>query len=232
MKGTKMAKQEKKSFPQFPVKHWWKLRKKFKQSIPGTVTPNYLASVLGMQENSARDNVYLYLKLMKIVDKDGKPMSRATKWRDDHEYQKVCESIVKELYPQELIDAVPDPKKDKETAKRWFANQTGAGQISIAKMVACYTVLCNGNASKGPEQGDKEGKQKKQPITKKKTSSTGNKISHPKEKVKHSALEINGNERRTSPEICINLQIHISSDSSSDQIDKIFASMAKHIYHK
>ena len=144
-----MAKQEEKSFPLFPVKHWWNLRKKFKQSIPGTVTPNYLASVLGMRENSARDNVYLYLKLMKIIDKDGKPTPRATKWRDDHEYPKVCERIVKELYPQELIDAVPDPKKDKATATRWFANHTGAGEVAIRKMVACYTVLCNGDASNG-----------------------------------------------------------------------------------
>lgn len=227
-----MAKQEKKSFPQFPVKHWWNLREKFKQSIPGTVTPNYLASVLGMRENSARDNVYLYLKLMKIIDQEGKPLPRATKWRDDHHYPKVCESIVKELYPQELIDAVPDPKKDKVTATRWFANNTGAGQVSVNKMVGCYTILRDADLSKTPKQGGKATKPKKQPITKKKASSTGNKISHPKEEVKHPAPEINGNERRTSPEICINLQVHISSDSSSDQIDQIFASMAKHIYHK
>jgi Family of unknown function (DUF5343) len=227
-----MANREKKSFPQFPVKNWWALRKKFKQSIPGTVTPNYLASVLGMRENSARDNVYLYLKLMKIVDQDGKPMPRATKWRDDHNYPKVCETIVKELYPQELIDAVPDPKKDKDAATRWFANHTGAGEISISKMVACYTVLCSGDASQAPEQGDKKSKSKKQSITKKKTPSTSNKTSHPKEKVEHSAPKINGNERRTSPEIYINLQVHISSDSSNDQIEQIFASMAKHIYRK
>lgn len=232
MKGTRMAKQEKKSFPQFPVKHWWNLQKKFKQSIPGTVTPNYLASVLGMKEISARDNVYHYLKLMKIVDKDGKPTPRATKWRDDHQYPKVCELIVKELYPQELIDAVPDPEKDKETATRWFANHTGAGQVAIGKMVACYTVLSNGDASKAPKQGGKESKQKKQPDAKKKASSTGNKISHPKKEVKDSAPEINGKGRRTSPEICINLQVHISSDSSNDQIEQIFASMAKHIYRK
>ncbi len=227
-----MAKQEKKTFPLFPVKHWWNLRKKFKQSIPGTVTPNYLASVLGMKEISARDNVYHYLKLMKIVDKNGKPMPRATKWRDDHQYQKVCEIIVKEIYPQELIDAVPDPEKDKETATRWFANHTGAGNVAIQKMVACYTVLCNGDVSKAPKQGAKKSKPQKQSITKKKASSLGNKISRPKEEVKHLTPEINRNERRTSPEICINLQVHISSDSSSDQIDKIFASMAKHIYHK
>jgi hypothetical protein len=34
------------------------------------------------------------------------------------------------------------------------------------------------------------------------------------------------------PDIRINLQIHISADSSADQIDEIFASIAKHIYAK
>jgi hypothetical protein len=32
------------------------------------------------------------------------------------------------------------------------------------------------------------------------------------------------------PDVNINLQIHISADASSDQIDQIFASMAKHLY--
>lgn len=32
------------------------------------------------------------------------------------------------------------------------------------------------------------------------------------------------------PEVHIDIQIHISPESSSDQIDKIFESMAKHLY--
>ena len=42
----------KKSFPMLPVGHWWTLRKKFKQSIPGVVTDNYLATVLGLSVES------------------------------------------------------------------------------------------------------------------------------------------------------------------------------------
>jgi hypothetical protein len=34
------------------------------------------------------------------------------------------------------------------------------------------------------------------------------------------------------PEININLQVHISSDATPDQIDKIFESMAKHLYKR
>jgi hypothetical protein len=34
------------------------------------------------------------------------------------------------------------------------------------------------------------------------------------------------------PAIHINLQIHISADASTEQIDQVFVSMAKHIYKK
>jgi len=40
-----------------PIAHWWALRRKFKQSIPGVVTDNYIATVLNMDVTSARANV-------------------------------------------------------------------------------------------------------------------------------------------------------------------------------
>jgi hypothetical protein len=54
--------EQKKSFPMLPINHWWTLRKKFKQSIPGVVTDSYLATVLNMQVNSARANVSALLE--------------------------------------------------------------------------------------------------------------------------------------------------------------------------
>lgn len=48
---------EKKSYPMLPIASWWELRKKFKLSIPGVVTANYLATVLGGKVESARINV-------------------------------------------------------------------------------------------------------------------------------------------------------------------------------
>jgi hypothetical protein len=56
--GGLVATEEKKgSFPVIPGAHWWALRKKFRQSIPGVVTDNYIASVLDMKLQSARANV-------------------------------------------------------------------------------------------------------------------------------------------------------------------------------
>ena len=53
-KEPDMAETPKKSFPRLPISAWWKLRKQFKQSIPGVVTDSYLATVLGMKADSAR----------------------------------------------------------------------------------------------------------------------------------------------------------------------------------
>ena len=40
----------------------------------------------------------------------------------------------------------------------------------------------------------------------------------------------NAKNRRPDPELNINVQIHISSDASAEQVDQIFKSMAEHLY--
>ena len=48
---------ESNSYPMLSANNWWNIRKKFKQTIPGTVTASYLSSVLNMQERSATNNI-------------------------------------------------------------------------------------------------------------------------------------------------------------------------------
>jgi hypothetical protein len=56
--------ESRKSYPMLSPTHWWALRKKFLQSIPGIVTDSYLATVLNMQANSARANVLPFLRIL------------------------------------------------------------------------------------------------------------------------------------------------------------------------
>jgi len=72
-----MADEGKNSYPMMPVKHWWALRRKFKQSIPGTVTDNYLATSLDMELKSARSNILPFLQQMGMIDPDGALFTRA-----------------------------------------------------------------------------------------------------------------------------------------------------------
>ena len=141
----------KRNFPMLPVGHWWSLRKKFEQSIPGVVTDNYLATVLAMGVESARANVLPFLKTLGIIDGDGKPKERAKLWRDDQHYAEVCQAILKEVYPKDLLDVVPDPRENRNATKRWFANHTGAGDSACSRMAALYTVLVEADPSKQPD---------------------------------------------------------------------------------
>jgi hypothetical protein len=238
--GEYMAEAEnRKGYPMLSPTHWWALRKKFLQSIPGVVTDNYLATVLNMQANSARANVLLFLRTLGIVDQDNKPTERAKLWRDDEHYSEVCAAMVKEVYPEELISAVPDPRLEKEKAKSWFARQAGVGQDASSRMVALYTTLVEADVSKQPDQ-ERKPAAKKASTKAAATASPANtnpklrsSRQMPRASSKTGSVPSNGADEHVQPkipELNINLQIHISADASPDQIEQIFASMSKHLY--
>lgn len=232
---------QKSDYPKMPVKQWWALRNRFKQSIPGTVTASYLATVLGMEEISAGKNVLPALRRIGLVDQEGRPTELARRWRDDADYPSVCEEMKRAVYPQELIDAVPDPISNRNAAVRWFA-RGGAGASLVDKRVAFYQVLSEADPSKGQDSAktSNNGKSttKKESVTRKSRPSpvinnpsadskpnTGNATENtePHKKQQHSLQSFG-------PQLHIDIQIHISPDASPDQIDQIFASMAKHLY--
>lgn len=227
----------KKTFPMLPVAHWWALRRKFKQSIPGVVSINYLSSVLDMGEASARANIFPFLKTLGIIDDDGKPTARAKHWRDDGHYPEVCAAILKEIYPSDLIDAVDNPRENREAAKRWFANHTGAGDAATSRMAALYTVLVDGDPN-GEDTKKAAAKGAKAPKSVAKRS-RAKEAAAPSPSVKEQAPATSPSkpphhrsESEIGPDVNLNLQIHISADASTDQIEQIFASMAKHIYRR
>ena len=223
--------ESKTTFPMLPVGHWWALRKKFKQSIPGVVTDNYLATVLAMSVESVRANVLPFLKPLGIIDDESRTTEQAKLWRDDGHYPEVCKAIVAKVYPKELIDAVPNPRDSRDVAKRWFANHTGSGDSACSRMAALYTVLIEADPTLQPDgksSKQKEKAQKKNPtkkITEVKAVQPAPKIEVPQVDTSVPPLM-----PRHGLDVSINLQIHISADASPDQIEQIFAAMAKHIY--
>jgi hypothetical protein len=227
---------DKEKYPTIPAKQWWLLRNKFRQSIPPTVTCGYLAAALGMTEESAKHNVLPALFSFKIIDQDGKPTERAKQWRDDEQYPMVCEQILQEIYPSELVHALPPPTPNRKSVERWIANRTGVGESASGKMVSAYLLLCEANPQPGQDVNStapaklvkKVVKAKSSPLDKTpevvttdspaSTEHIPTHIPKPKEAIAQSI-----------PSIHIDIQIHISADSSNTQIDQIFASMSKHL---
>ncbi|MEO7030091.1 MAG: DUF5343 domain-containing protein [Acidobacteriaceae bacterium] len=237
-----MAESEaRKTYPTMPSSLWWALRKKFSQSIPGVVTDSYLATVTGMALISARTNVLPALKSFGLIDQDGKPLERIKLWRDDESYPEVCKAIVRDIYPDELIHAVPNPRAERAKVEKWFAQKGGVGKNAAGKIAAMYTILTEADATKQPDGERKLGGQKKDSTrSESRTRNVSATKDHeaiddqsktPKGPEKGNAQnESDSVARKQGPDVNINLQIHISADSSSDQIDQIFASMAKHLY--
>lgn len=233
---------ENNSYPMLSASNWWNIRKKFKQTIPGTVTSSYLSSVLNMQERSATNNIMPYLRQLGIIDSEGKTGERANLWRDDIDYPQVCDDIKKELYPQELLDIPYGTDEDKESIKRWFARTTGTGESTVGKISAFYFLLCEKDPSKEPANGSAKpsGQNGKAPKAKKPTQRSQKSAAAEFQKaptVANQAAQSNAPQSLAPqtaniPAININLQIHISSDASPEQIDKIFESMNKHIYSR
>jgi hypothetical protein len=179
-----------------------------------------------MKVDSARANILPFLRQLGIIDDEGKTGERARLWRDDEHYPEVCKAIVTEVYPDELLKAVPDPSKDRDKAVRWFANHTGTGEGAASQMASLYAVLVEADASKQPEERPKTEEKPKREV----------KVARPPVPAPVPGLAPNPSgrdhlrERQPPPGININLQVHISADATADQIDQIFASMAKHLY--
>jgi hypothetical protein len=227
-----MPESKKHNFPLMPTEHWWNLRKKFVQSIPGILTDNYIATTLKMKPQSAKANVLPYLRSMGIIDQEGKPLERAKRWRDDTQYPSVCKEILNEIYPEDLRSAVPGPKTDLVAAKSWFANDTGLGEQATSKMARFYSLLCEADPSKATDT-EKAKKTSPKPATPPRTGTRAPVVKLGGEMPRKAFTELPGTlQRPSTPALHIDIQIHISSDASPDQIEKVFESMARHIYNK
>jgi len=219
---------EKKGYPVLPVSQWWALREKFRKSLPGNVTANYVASVLNMSEPSARNNILPSLRTMGIIEASGKPSDLAVKWREDAQYADVCVQIRKRVYPKELLDIAPDASASQEEVSRWFGIHTGAGQSAVSKMTAMYMILSEADMTKAPKPG--AGTAMTQIRSKASPKITRTESRHRDTSIGARAPASGSME--LGPGLNINVQVHISSDATPDQIDQIFRSMAKHIYKR
>lgn len=226
---------EKMTFPMLPGAHWWALREKFKQSIPGVVTESYLSATLNMQAISARNNVLPYLKVIGLINEENKIQELAKAWRDDTQYAIVCKQIREKIYPEDLLSAAHDPVTDRPTIERWFSNNTGAGKSAVSRMTQFYLILLEANVKKKSEARESKSKETKKRSKPVKNSSLKHKDAS-ESRDQYTIEEPSSPNTRdiytAVPGVSINLQIHISADSTPDQIDKIFESMAKHIYKK
>ena len=216
-------------YPTISEKAWWTIRNKFKASIPSAVTPTYVKTLLSMaSDNSANSNIITPMKRLGLIDDENKPTALANDWRIDEKYRTACETMLKKVYPTELLDLFPDKDIDKTSGRTWFMSQ-GVGQAAADKMVALFTLLKNGEI-KDNKTAKKPQKSTSQSIknTNKNNAKSQAEPSNQSAKIENTPVKDVAGVNR--PNLHIDLQIHISPDSTPEQIECIFASMAKHLY--
>jgi hypothetical protein len=222
-------------YPLLPASNWWKLRRQFKRSMPRQpLDAAFVSTLLDITPKSASDSIIPRLKGLGLLDSNGLPTDRANRWRDDSQYAQVCQEIRNEIYPTSLLDLFPDADADRSAVVNWFAHQARVGQSAANQMAAMYLLLLRADVA-GDTESDKA-------QTKSTGSNQGQRVKPQKEaKVQRGEegvrpLSSSEGEDRPSPPppiyppVHIDLQIHSSPDASPDQIDTIFASMARHLY--
>jgi len=193
-----------------------------------------------MDAVSARKNVLPSLRLIGLVDRDGKPTELAVKWRDDGQYAQVCRSILESIYPQELKDLAPDNTVDRSVIQSWFANHLGVGEVASRKFTAFYFLLRDGNPQKetdaagAPPKGRTAVPQKRRKgaavdalppqIYKTETGAPQEESVKP---VSKGAFPTNL--ERITPQIHFNIQVVLPENALPETYDAIFKSIATYL---
>jgi hypothetical protein len=216
-----MADEKNAALPTITTKNWWGIRKKMKATMPRTVTKSFVAAALSIQEASAQTNVISPMTQMGLLDDGGAPTALANDWRDDAKYARACGQIREAVYPRELLDLAPDSTVDRDVVKKWIAGHRRVGDEAARQAAAVYMLLVDADPSK--ESGITRPQSQKSPSSAAKQTKPSRKQStSEKDKDQRSQM-------RLDTRLQINIQVHIAADTTPEQIDKIFASMAKHL---
>lgn len=218
------------TYPKISRKLWFLLRDRLKKAIPSEVSPTFVLSVSTMAEASARSNVISPLRDLGLLDDTNKPTSLAARWRHDDDYAAVCHEIRDRVYPKSLIEAFPDADSSKKNSiKNWFMKTGHVGE-GAAKMYAdTYMLLCQADLTNLEDRPAAKVSPRRPPSLVQKgklVPSTKQELSL---EMQSAAPQVEHGGHRRLPAIHIDVQVHISPDTSPEQIDRIFESMAKHL---
>ena len=225
-----MADQINMGYPTISEKAWWIIRDKFKVSLPSSFSPTYVKSLLSMSsDSSANSNIITPMRRLGLIDEENKPTALANQWRIDDTYGKACETMIKTVYPVELLDLFPDEVVDKNSARTWFMSN-GVGQAAADKMIALFVLLKEGKVKDKKVSPTKKANASTSSKEAKKAPTTRTEKSLDAEPLVTEPTAQNSAPVSNRPNLHIDLQIHISPESTPEQIECIFASMAKHLY--
>jgi hypothetical protein len=236
---------EQKKFPYMSMTAWNQLRRTYqKLAWPSKVTPTALSTALDWSDKMVQ-NTLPQLRNIGLIDNAGVPTDLAHDFRFEDSYPVVCEKIIGALYPLELREVFPDAD-DADPAKvsQWFMKHSKSGAASASAQAKFYLGLLKAEPLKDEEKpkpsAPRKSRAKTAPepdITPAKASASPTSVESPVvSRVEQPAEEVHATpapakpRHQEGPSLHIDMQVHIDPAATPEQIDSIFASMAKHLY--
>lgn len=182
--------------------------------VPPTITTKWLPSI-GFGSKNDR-SIIKVVKFIGFIDNLGKPTDKWREYRNSSKSRGIMAEGILNGY-SELYTFYPDAHiRTDEELKNFFRSKSTTADDTITRIVQTYKALCS---LADFNNLDAENSQFVSPI-----------IDSQKSNIANSTQSIQGSSALTTPSLHIDIQIHIASDASADQIDQIFASMSKHLY--
>jgi hypothetical protein len=223
--------ESKRTYPYLATSVWAELKSRFQKSLPQKVTPSYLQSALGYESEKAAKNLIPQLRALGLIDAESSTTDLASRFRMDSDYAAATQEMVAAVYPEELRDLYPGPEEDLASVANWFMRDTGGGQSSAVIQARFYLSLVSGKlpASEKSARAPKPatGAAKKPSGVAPKASQ---KATNVRSEVAVTPVSAPVPALPSAPGLHLDIQIHIDSAATADQIDQVFASMAKHLY--
>lgn len=217
------------AYPKVTSKAWATLRARAAAAPTTEFVPSTVAPLLGLSSpKSARDNTVTPLQKLGLIDDEGALTDRGNKWRVDASYAEACQEILDDVYPNELSAlTTPDGDPDPQTVRTWF-DQRGFGASNARQMAATYVMIASKEIPEPPDPASSEVKKTR----KRQGTAEKPKKAEPEKRPSKTEPPPSPPSRTSTnaPTVHIDLQIHIPGDATPEQIDHIFASMAKHLY--
>ncbi len=190
------------------------LQKIQETGLPDKVDADWLARI-GFTKSTDRSLIRV-LKQIGFTDNSGAPSMRWQGYRNKQDAPGVLAEGIRDGYP-DLFGTYPDAHQQNQgDIKNFFASNTQVSDEPLRRMVRTFQTLCSladFNETDDPSQEEVDRPQPETPT-------------------QAAPSEDESRMSRSQPTVHINLQIHISSEAGPEQIDQIFASMAKHLYDK
>jgi hypothetical protein len=219
-------------YPKLPLKAWRDLRSRAASAPSTKFTATTVAALMGMASpTSAANNTVRPMRGLGLIDEDGALTPRGNKWRLDASYGEVCQEILDNVYPEDLLaltndDGEPELKK----VRAWFDHK-GYGDSNARQMAATYVMIAT---KKWPDAASSESLKGAQKATAPKKASSPPKVNKAAKASESAAVhaELSTVRDGGGPNVHLDIQIHIPADASPEQIDHIFESMARHLYSR